>query len=284
MTTTQALLDDLEAPEVIEELDFESVLDEARDKLVELFPSIAGVIDLESEPARKLLEVTSFRETLLRARINDAARANLLAYATGSTLEHLAAFYDVSRLAAETDDALRTRVILAISGRSPGGTADRYRYIALSSSTEVEDAYVYVEDPSPVVNVAVYSTATGGAADTSLLETVEAALTADDVRMVSDTINVISAVTETVDVEADVWLLPGAASTIIDNLPANLIADLESEGGLGFDITRAWLTAKLMRSGVQNVSIISPAADVVMGSHEAAALGTITINYKGRAS
>lgn len=282
MTILQADLDGFAEPEVIEELDFEATLAAAKAKMIELFPAIAPVLDLESEPATKLLEVTSFREMLLRARINDAARASLLAYATGDALDHLAAFYDVIRLSGETDDALRARVILAISGRSPGGTADRYRYIALSASTDVADAEVYTEPLSPVVHVAIYSTADGGIADDGLLEIVAAALNADDVRMVSDTINVRSAVTETVDIEARVWLLPDTTSEVITNLPANLRADFAAEGGLGFDLTHSWLIARMMRPGVQRVEIVAPAADVQMDGYEALALGEIEITYMGR--
>jgi hypothetical protein len=40
----------------IETLDYEAIVQAMRDDLVERFPLIAGVIDLESEPARKLIE------------------------------------------------------------------------------------------------------------------------------------------------------------------------------------------------------------------------------------
>ncbi|MFM8745990.1 MAG: baseplate J protein, partial [Aestuariivirga sp.] len=88
----------LPPPEVIETVSYEPIVAAMRDDLVARFPAIAGVIDLESEPARKLIEVFAYREILLRARANDVARANLLAFATGADLDHLAAWYDVTRL------------------------------------------------------------------------------------------------------------------------------------------------------------------------------------------
>jgi phage-related baseplate assembly protein len=78
-------------PDIIETLDYEAIVSEMRDDLVARFPLIAGVIDLESEPARKLIEAFAYRELRLRARINDGARAVLLASSYGTNLDHLAA-------------------------------------------------------------------------------------------------------------------------------------------------------------------------------------------------
>jgi phage-related baseplate assembly protein len=71
MSTVSTIdLSSLPAPGVIEELDFEVILRAMRDDLVARFPPIAPVIDLQSEPARKLLEVCAYRELLLRQRVN----------------------------------------------------------------------------------------------------------------------------------------------------------------------------------------------------------------------
>ncbi len=273
----------LPPPEVIEDLDFEAILEAAVADLVERFPAIAGVIGLESEPARKLLEVDAFREVLIRARINDVHRANLLAFARGGDLDHLAAFYDVLRLTGETDERLRARVILAISGRSTGGTAARYRFVAMTASVDVRDAIVYRVGTSPVVHVAIFSYEDGGIPDPAILAAVEDALNASDVRMVNDTIAVRSAVTQAVPVVADVWLLPQAELAVFDGLEASLRQSFEDEAGLGFDLTRAWITARLMLPGVQRVTISAPAADVAAEEYEALALGTVTLTYRGRA-
>jgi phage-related baseplate assembly protein len=274
---------DLPPPEVVEELDFEAILSVAAADLVARFPAIAGVIGLESEPARKLLEVVAFRETLTRARINDAARANLLAFAVGSDLDHLAAFYDVIRVDGESDDRLRLRIILAISGRSTGGTADRYRFVAMTASIDVRDAIVYRAGTSPVVHVAIFSHSAGGVPSPLLLEAVRQALNASNVRMVNDTIEVRSAVSQTINVTADVWLLPSAEYAVFEGMEAALRAAFDLEAGLGFDLNRAWLTARLMQAGVQRVAIITPASDVAAHEYEAIALGTVTLTYKGRA-
>jgi len=86
MTFTAVDLSTLPAPDVIEELSHAAAVQAIRDDVVARFPEIAPVIDLPSEPARKLIEAFAYRETLLRARINDAARAVFLASATGADL------------------------------------------------------------------------------------------------------------------------------------------------------------------------------------------------------
>lgn len=283
MSITALDIDGLPVPRVIEEVSFETLLTAAVSDMTARFPAIAGVITLESEPARKLLEVAAFREMLTRARVNDAARSQLLAFAGGTDLDHLAAFYDVTRLTGELDDALRSRVILAISGRSTGGTAERYRFIALSSSPDVRDAVVWRDATTPTVNVAVYSHADDGVAAAPLLETVSEALNAPAVRMVNDTISVRSAVAAVQPVTADVYLLPETPIEVFDGLAETLRAAFEAEASIGFGLTRAWIAARLMRAGVQNVNIISPASDVAVAPYEAVALGTITLAFMGRA-
>lgn len=269
-------------PRVIEELDFEAIFARFRSSMIARMPEIAPVIALESEPAAKLGQVHSYIEMLVRARINDAARANLLAYATGADLDHLAAFYDVVRLQGESDERLKTRVILAIQGRSTGGTAPRYRSIALGASTRVADAVVYRVGNDPTVHVAVYAADNNGVADQDLLETVTDALNDPAARMVNDTIVVRSAVFQVVNIEADIWLLPEASNSLIDVLPGLLRDAWAAETGLGFDLTRAWLTARLMVSGVQRVEILNPTSDVIAPPERAISIGTITLHNRGR--
>ena len=279
---TIAELQGLDAPVVIEELDFEALLQQRRDGLVARFPAIENVIDLESEPARMLLEEVCYGETLLRARVNDAARARLLAYAGSSDLDHVAAFYDLTRLAGETDDAFRRRTVLAIQGRSTGGTAPRYRLVALSADVRVRDAIAYLADSSPAVTVAIFATDNGGIADTELLETVDAALQDPAVRMVNDTILVRSAVTGSFDVTANMYLLPQTSVDALDAARQALIDGWAAHGGLDVNVTIALLTSKLMVPGIQRVEIVEPASDILVEPHEALTLGTVTLTLAGR--
>lgn len=284
----------LPAPGVIEELRYESILSRQRSKFMEVWEAVRAanpsavlpaydVELLETDPAMIGNEAESYRETVLRARINDAAKANLLAFATGTDLDHLAAFYDVFRMAGENDDRLVTRVILAIQGRSPGGTEERYRFIAMSADIGVSDAFVYTVGRSPLIKVAIYSTAADGVASPSLLAKVNVALQAPGARMVNDTIVVASAVRKVIDIVADYWLLPNASADLPAAAEENLRASWLAIRNLGRDLTTTWWTSKLMIAGMQNIVPIAPVADVIANPDEAISIGTVTLHNRGRA-
>ncbi|PXB95471.1 baseplate assembly protein, partial [Pseudomonas aeruginosa] len=90
-------LSQLPEPEVIENLDFETIYQEL---LGDFREAMAGewAAEVESDPVLKLLQLAAYRELLLRARINDAARALMLAYASGADLDQIGAGFNVQRL------------------------------------------------------------------------------------------------------------------------------------------------------------------------------------------
>lgn len=289
--TTPYDLTGFPAPQIVEEVSFETIREEMTEDFVGRMPEMAGVAELESEPTQKNIQAQATREEQLRARVNDAARANLLKYAVGSDLDNLAVFYDVIRMLGENDDRLKERVILAIQGRSPGGTEARYSFIAMSADIRVRKVKVYREGTRPTVNIAVYSTTDGGVASEELLTIVRNAVNAPDKRMVSDTIIVRTAVFEVVNIVADIWLLPEASDALLVPAAVGLEAPLAitlraawaAESNLGFDMVREWLSSRLMVPGVQKAVIITPASDRVAVPQNAISMGTITLNNRGRA-
>jgi phage-related baseplate assembly protein len=272
----------LPAPAIVEEISFEAILALMVADLQARWPEWdVGV--LESDPAKMILEVCAYREVQLRARLNDVARANLLAFALQGDLDHLGAFYDLTRMTSETDARFRTRIILAIAGRSTGGTAPRYRLVAMSADVNVADAVAWVDDPSPVVKISVLSALNGGVPYADMLTAVTNAVNDPAVKMVNDTISVVGAVAQTTNIAANVWMLPNAPQATFDALPQLLRDAWAAESGLGFDLTSAWITARLMRPGVQKVAVTSPSVDQVAAFYQAIALGTITLTNMGRA-
>lgn len=288
-----AILDTLARPIVIEEVSHDAITARQNTRFGQIWAAVRAahpdadlpnydVAMLETDPIVIANQAESYREALIRARINDAARARLLAYASRSDLDHLAAFYDVVRLAGEDDGRLKIRVILAIQGRSTGGTEERYRFVALSADTRVADAVVYTVGRSPVIHVALYSTAADGVADADLVAIVDAALNAGDVRMVNDTIVVASAVRRLVDLAADVWLMPDADMATLTRAETNLRSAWAAARTLGRDLAVSWWTAQLMITGVHSVRAVLPAGDEIAGPHEALSIGTLTLRLQGR--
>ena len=267
------------APEIIEPLDFETILQAMITDLQDRDPSYTQI--LESDPGVKLLEVAAARELVLRQRVNDALRATLLRYAGGADLDNLAAFYGVARLTAETDSALRLRTIERIMGSSTAGGAAWYRYQALTASSDVRDAAVS-SPASGQVQIAVLSKVGNGTASSTLLDAVDDVVQADNVRVITDTVTVVGATITTVPVTAQVYLYPDTPIDVFNQLQANLQAAFTAASGLGWDVTRSWLIAQLHPAGVQRVVLTAPAADVVCSPSQAPALGAISLTMAGR--
>ncbi len=96
-------LNQLAAPDVVEVLDYETILSERKATLVSLYPeeqqeAVTRTLKLESEPIVKLLEENTYREVIWQHRVNEAARAVMLAYAADSDLDQIGGNYNVERL------------------------------------------------------------------------------------------------------------------------------------------------------------------------------------------
>ncbi len=275
-------LESYPSPDVIEPIEFEQIIADMQDELIRLFPAIEPTLALESALSNKLLQVAAFREILVRARVNDAARANLLAFATGADLEHLAAFYDVEKLEGEDDEAFRSRTILAIQARSPAGGANWYKAAARRADVRIRDVAVYREDFWPIIHVAILSRENDGIPDAAMLDAVRTIVTSDDVRPLNDTVVVEAAVQNRTDIEANVWLLPSAPLADLTPLQDALRKAWTTETGIGFDLVPSWVEARLHMAGVQRVEMLNPSAPLVAAPGTAIAIGDIKLNYMGR--
>lgn len=133
-------LSKLPAPQLVEELDYETILTDMRGKMRDICPEWTGY-ELESDPANKILEVAAYREMLLRQRMNEAVRGVMIAFATGADLDHLAAFYPETRLpgaAATFRAVVRLSAPLDVQVTIPEG------YTVVSQNGEVEARLTHV--------------------------------------------------------------------------------------------------------------------------------------------
>lgn len=267
-------------PNVIEPLDYEAILARRKDAFVALWPADqqAGWRDtlaLESEPVTKLLEESAYLELLLRTRINHAAAANLLAYATDRDLDRLAEFYGLTRLPDERDTAFRERVRERVRGSSTAGPAAHYRRHALSADPGIKDAYV--DSPRPgEVRISILP------ADGALVQKVREHIHREDIRVLTDTVKVLGAGIQGADIEADIVLLPDAPGDNLDGL-AQSLRDAIAGLGLGRDLTRSWIIRTLQQPHVQSVILKYPQRDIAVEAYQYAEAGKITLNLKGRA-
>lgn len=270
----------LQNPNVIETLDYETIFTHMKEELLRLDPSFSAL--LESDPAMKILEIAAWRELLLRQRVNDAARANLLAFANTVDLEHLAAFYDVQRKTEEDDEAFRKRIQAKIVGWSTAGSREHYRYHALSADTHIKDARA--ESPtSGFVLVSILSTEGNGMPSPELLEKARSVILRDDVRVLTDTVEVVSSGIIAVSIQAKIYLYPETPEDIVEMAKAAFIKALNETKGLGWNLTRSWIIAHLFAQGVQRIELLNPLQDVIVQDHECIALDNIQLDIGGRA-
>lgn len=269
----------LKPPDIIESLDYEDILSRMVQDLTARDPEFQNL--LESDPAMKILEVAAWRELLIRQRVNDSARANLLAFAGGNDLEHLAAFYGVARLSGEDDAALKKRIQEKIVGWSTAGSRAHYRFHALSSDVRVRDARA--DSPTAgLVRVAVLSSEGSGLPSDALLQIVSDKVRADDTRVLTDTVEVIPCDVLQVDIEADIYLYPETPEGVMDEIRQRFIAKFDQNRGLGWDLTRSWIIAHLFMEGVQRVELAQPIENIVAPENACVAIGSLNLNLAGR--
>ena len=291
----------LPQPKVIEELDFETILEQRKQKLLSLMPEnrrqeVEETLALESEPLTILLQESAYRELIWRKRVNEAAVANMLAYSGDDDLDNLVANFDTERLLVdpgdpdaippvpptyESNESLRLRAQRSWEGLSVAGPTGAYEYHALSADGRVSDASA--DSPLPTeVTVTLLSTEGDGTASQEIIDIVTAALSAEDIRPVGDRLTVQSAAIITYQVDATLYVYPGPEQEpILEAAQYSLNQYVSEQRRIGRDIRISALHAALHVEGVQRVELAQPLSDLVLDGTEAAYCTSISIVIGG---
>lgn len=294
-------LSQLPPPEVVDVPDFESLFALRKANFIALYPveertAKARALELESDPQVKLLQENTYREILLRQRINEAAQAVMVAFAMGSDLEQLAANNNVKRLVItpedltavppvaavmESDTDLRQRVPEAMEGLSVAGPSAAYEFHARSADGRVADASAV--SPSPAsVTITILSREGNGTAAADLIASVSTALNDESVRPVADRLTVQSATIVNYTIDAKLYLYPGPeAEPIKAAAIARLQTYIKAQSRLGRDIRKSAIYGALHVEGVQRVELTAPVADVVLDKSKAAYCTASTVVIGG---
>ena len=121
----------------------------------------------------------------------------------------------------EDDEDLRERIRLSPANRSTAGPKNAYKYYAISADATIADAYV--DSPTPGVVVITPILYGGGIPDQDVLDKVLAACSADDVRPLTDKVEVSAPTTQNYDIELTYYTTAANESAVIQNI--------EGEGG-----------------------------------------------------
>lgn len=216
----------------------------------------------------------------------------------------------------ETDADFRRRIALAPEALTTAGPEGAYIYFALQADGDVKDVTVDsptfeladldpstqaavdaagafalkplhtagLSDPRPG-DVAITALAHSGSGEPSpaLLVTILDALSDEDVRPLTDRVNLRGASVSNYAIEAELTLYHGPDAQLVVTAAHNAAQEYADKNHrLGHDITLSGLYAALHQPGVQNVNLIAPAADIVIGDTEAAFCTSITVTEVGR--
>lgn len=296
--TTPIDLSRLPVPDVVENIDYETIVADRKAYYISLFPvaqqdDVAQTLQLESEPVVKLIEENAYRETVLRQRVNDASRARMLAYAKGNDLEHVAANYNVERLVVtpedestepptaavmEEDDSLTERTQLAFEGLSTAGPREGYKFHARSADGRIADVSAISPAPCEVV-ITVLGIDGDGSVDQDVLDNVEAALSDEDVRPLADRLTIQSARITHYSIDATVYTKTNGPERelVLAEAAKRLDAYRKDSRRLGRDIDRSAINSAMFAEGVSRVEIRQPAADAVLDETQAAYCTAVNI-------
>lgn len=291
---TTVNLSQLPAPDVVEALDFETILAQMLADLRTRDPAFTALV--ESDPAYKILEVAAYRELLIRQRVNDAAKGVMLAFAGGSDLDQIGANYGVARLeldpgdqtavppvppTMESDADFRARIQLSPEGYTTAGSEGSYVFHGLGADADVKD--IQAVSPAPGdVTVYVLSRDGDGTASAGLIEAVETVLNAERIRPMTDQVTVLSASIVDYVITAELVLYPGPDPLVVRQAALDAVtAYAESQRRIGYDVTLSGIYAALHKPGVQRVNMNAPTANLTIDDGEASFCTAITVTVAG---
>ena len=285
-------------PLAIRGLDYEGILSARLEALQARFDAAdieVNALGLETEPAVIIEQSDAYRELLALSAVNDAVRGTMIAFATGTDLEHLAAFYGVVRrviteasgsalAVMEADGELRRRTLLAPEAFSSAGAPGGYVFHALGADPRVLNVDVWSPMPGHV-NVAVQSREGDGAAPEDLLEAVRAHLSREDIKPLTDILSVRSVVNVPYDVVGTGYVLPGPdALAVRDQAIAAIEAMAAQRRTPSRDLPRSAVFEAASVGAMDKVILSSPAVDIARAYGEVAVLNSVdfgVVSYDG---
>lgn len=296
---------DLPIPAIIDSPNFEDIVVRQKQKFAEFWANVReanpdadlpeyDVEMLETDPAVIVNQAESYRELLLRARINDTIRALMPAFASGSDLDNIVARANVRRLptafedgepvAWESDRVLLNRYLAAFAAPA-AGSEDSYIFHARTAWPAAHDIrpldYAAGTGLSKGDVEIILLAANGEDPEQGDIDAVVAALSPRANRPLTDVVSVRKAHIEPWRLEAKL-ILPRGAS------PAREIAERQAAAQafanrryfIGGKVPLTGAVSALYSPNVTSVVLTEPVADVPHGPDRAPFLTEIALTYE----
>jgi phage-related baseplate assembly protein len=265
-------------PQSIQLLDYDAIVAAAIADLTQRLNDAGIAYDvgnLETDPLKINEEHRAYFELLLRARVNEAIRAVLLATSTGTDLDNVCADLDIVRRVVtpatgntpavmETDEVLRARRQLAPEGFSCAGPVGAYYFFSLEAHPFVKDVGVYGPESGLVtpgqVLISVLSNQGDGTASDQVVASVAAKLNAREIRPLTDQVIVEAANITGYQINLVITLPPGPDPVAIQaQATARLTTLAAALNAVGQGIPLAILYAA---AAIPDATGVSPALNI----------------------
>jgi phage-related baseplate assembly protein len=275
-------LDNVPDPQVLDNKTLEDIVVSTLGVFTDINPNYGDL--LVSDPVTSVLDTYSFREYLLRIRVDTAVKATLLKFATGNNLDNIAANFAITRLEGESDASFRDRIQQTGPNPSTAGTKTHYRSKALAVSSDIKDINVYSPEGGEVqiTVMTIIDDENDGIPSSELLTQVTNVVGADDVRCLNDNITVSGAIKIPVDLAVTVQLYPDTPETVFETMEQEFLDTYNAIAALGRDLTLSWITDTLHNDGIYKISITSHSADIIATDDEYIHINNITITHGTR--
>ncbi|MFL1781456.1 Baseplate J-like protein [Candidatus Hepatincolaceae symbiont of Richtersius coronifer] len=206
----------------IEDINFATILNGSK-KLLEAKLSQGKLTNLalaDSDPAMRLLEISGYKEGLLRNTINKSIEAVMVDYSMGADLDNLGRLFAIERKLIkeadnsktpvipaiyEADTELRKRIKDAPKGFSVAGPKASYEHYGKLASDKVKDVVAISNKPMEI-EIMVLSYEGNGSASEAIIKAVKNKLSAEDIRPMGDLVTVKSAIIKEFNIELEVRL------------------------------------------------------------------------------
>lgn len=298
MSFVEIDLSTLPAPDIIQPVSYETLLAQWKAQLIGIAPELEGSLSLESDPLNKFCQVAAFQHMLNLQRSNDAGQAVMLPKARNADLDNLAALFNLKRLVIqpekpdtipptpaiyEKDESFKKRILLAFEAKSSAGPEGAYLFHALNAHPGVFDASA-VQAAAGTVLISILGQDVNAEVDEAILEAVEAACNARDIRPLTDRVIVSPVEIIPYAIDAELILLPGiGAEKVLELSHQGVNAYIEQVRKIGRDVTRTGLINGLFQQGVHNVILREPAEDIMISDTQASSNTGVSIRLGDRA-
>ena len=274
---------ELPPPQLVEEVAHTALFERQIAEYRRLWPEWDD--DTEYDPTRAHLHVDAYVERLIRERINEAARATQLAYATGADLDIHGQRRLVDRKLLipadpsanpptpavwEDDEAYRRRIQLAPESWSVAGPEGAYVFWAMTPETSADVTAVSPEPAEALITVMTYA-GYRGEADAAAQDLVSAALDQEARVPFTDRITVRSVTAVPWEFAATLYVKPGADGEVVRAEAARRAAAYaDYVRYIGRQVEPVGLYGALAVPGVERVDMGALAAGIDVAPHEVA--------------